>query len=51
MVMMQSYGDHNVDDDPVLVLSCGHIFTRETLDGWIDVKEAFVLSAEGETVG
>ena len=32
MIMFQSYEEINLDELPVMVLTCGHIFTVETLD-------------------
>ncbi|KAG0354300.1 hypothetical protein BG005_006580 [Podila minutissima] len=37
MIMMASLGETDVDDDPILVLSCGHALTMATLDGMMEM--------------
>lgn len=37
MIMMASLGETDVDDDPILVLSCGHALTMTTLDGMMEM--------------
>jgi hypothetical protein len=37
MVMLATYADHDVEEEPVLVLSCGHIV------GWISLDQIMGL--------
>ncbi|KAG0067610.1 hypothetical protein BGZ92_005099, partial [Podila epicladia] len=37
MIMMATLGETDVDDDPILVLSCGHALTMTTLDGMMEM--------------
>lgn len=47
MLEFTSYGDLDLDAQPVLVLDCGHIFTVETLDGHMGLTDVYKLDAEG----
>lgn len=40
MIEFNKYSDHNVDEDPVIFLSCGHFFAISTLDGYFGVETA-----------
>ena len=50
MVMLDTYAETNVDQDPVFVLKCGHIFTWGTLDGHMALQDAYDIDTEGATV-
>mgnify|MGYP000563149247 CR=1 FL=1 len=39
MIEMTKYADHDVDADPVIVLSCNHFFSTSTLDGHFNAVE------------
>ncbi|KAF9349803.1 hypothetical protein BGX26_011932 [Mortierella sp. AD094] len=41
MIMMASLGETDVDEDPILVLSCGHALTMTTLDGMMDMSRYY----------
>lgn len=41
LVMFQKYADIDVDEDPVVFLSCGHFFTRFTMDGIMAITEHY----------
>ncbi|KAJ3324873.1 hypothetical protein HDU76_013306 [Blyttiomyces sp. JEL0837] len=41
LVMFQEYGEVNLNDDPVIVLSCGHVFTVSTLDGVVGIEQVY----------
>eukprot|EP00980_Cylindrotheca_fusiformis_P004953 scaffold1051_cov119-Cylindrotheca_fusiformis.AAC.28 len=43
---MESYKEHDLDTDPIIVLDCGHFFGIETLDGHIRLHEAYEKSPE-----
>ncbi|KAG0327084.1 hypothetical protein BG000_001102 [Podila horticola] len=37
MILMANLGEIDVDDDPILMLSCGHALTMTTLDGMMEM--------------
>jgi hypothetical protein len=50
LVMLSTFADLDesaVDSDPLLLLLCGHVFTTSTLDGWMNMSDAY----EGATAG
>lgn len=48
----KSYSEINLDETPIVVLSCGHSFTAETLDGHMQMSEVYEhLPATGEYTG
>ncbi|KAI8836660.1 hypothetical protein BJ741DRAFT_604837 [Chytriomyces cf. hyalinus JEL632] len=42
VICMTSYRDLELDDDPVVVLNCGHVFTIATLDGTLDMDSVYI---------
>ena len=44
MIEFVTYGDCNIDYDPIIVLPCGHFYTMTTLDGIFDMSQAYVKS-------
>ena len=52
MLEFKSYSEINLDETPIIVLSCGHSFTAETLDGHMQMSEVYeYLPATGEYTG
>lgn len=52
MLEFKSYREINLDETPIVVLSCGHPFTAETLDGHMQMSEVYeLLPATGEYTG
>lgn len=49
MIMMASLGETDVDDDPILVLSCGHALTMTTLDGMMEMSRYYVQQNDPAT--
>ena len=49
MVMLDSYSETDVNQDPVFVLKCGHIFTWGTLDGHMALQDAYDCDTKGES--
>lgn len=47
MITLSSYAEADLDDDPVIFLSCGHFYTASTLDGHLDMKAAYVVDDTG----
>lgn len=41
IIMISTYKDHNVDDDPIIFLPCGHFFSTSTLDGHLAISEVY----------
>jgi hypothetical protein len=41
LILLSQYKDHDVDDDPILFLRCGHFFTVATLDGLLKMNEVY----------
>lgn len=42
LLTLTHLADVDVDADPVIVLACGHLFLRSTLDGWFELPTAYV---------
>ncbi|KAG8531640.1 uncharacterized protein KY384_003271 [Bacidia gigantensis] len=52
MLEFKSYNEINLDETPIIVLSYGHSFTAETLDGHMQMSEVYeYLPATGEYTG
>lgn len=51
MVMLQSYAEIDLCDDPIIVLQCGHFYTISTLDGLFELDSVFEGDGRGEVVG
>ena len=47
MINMTSYSDHDVDEDPVIFLPCGHFYATSTLDGHIEMHKAYEMDKSG----
>jgi len=41
MIMLATYADHDVDDDPIVFLSCAHFFAASTLDGQLGMNQVY----------
>jgi AAA domain len=41
MIMFDEYRNVDLNDDPVIFLSCGHFFTISTLDGFLQMKKVY----------
>ena len=51
MVMLKSYAEIDLCDDPIIVLRCGHFYTVSTLDGLFDMKSVFESNQQGQLIG
>lgn len=47
MVMFETYKDINVDEDPVIILPCKHMFTLSTLDGQLGLSDCYEMDKDG----
>ena len=43
MVMLESYGSVDLEEDPCIFTSCGHVFTLSTMDGMMEVSKHYEL--------
>ena len=50
MITMCKYGDVDLDEDPVVVLPCGHLLTMQSMDGHMELAKAYTLTESGETM-
>ena len=50
-IMFSTYNDVKVDEDPVCVLECGHLYTISFLDGLLQMDQMFLKDEEGKWVG
>lgn len=48
LLEFKSYSEISIDETPIVVLSCGHFFTAETLDGHMEMAEVYVQDSGGE---
>ncbi|KAI5848750.1 hypothetical protein DFP73DRAFT_583390 [Morchella snyderi] len=51
MIEFSPYSSIDLDENPILVLSCGHFFTRETLDGYLELDNAYSRDNQGRYDG
>lgn len=52
LVMLQTYGDIDLDSEPCIVLPCRHIFTVESMDGSMDMATHYEIdAATGDPTG
>ncbi|KAF9765505.1 hypothetical protein IL306_002205 [Fusarium sp. DS 682] len=51
LLEFRPFSEINLDENPIIVLGCGHFFTGETLDGLIGPGEACLKAKKGEFVG
>lgn len=45
------YGSIDLDESPILVLSCGHFFTSETLDGYLELHKVYRVDGQNNYTG
>lgn len=50
-IMYDNYGDVDLDENPIIFLTCGHFYTISTLDGLMDLKESYMIDPEGTILG
>ena len=51
MICFTSYKDLDLDEDPILVLPCGHFFTVSSLDGLFGIQQAYEVDPHGNFTG
>ena len=50
MLEFKSYGDHDIDTDPIIFLKCGHFYSMSSLDGMMEIDIAYERNLEGTFV-
>ena len=48
-ITLESYGEIDLDTDPIIVPSCGHLITVSSLDGFMDMTKYYTFG-EGNTI-
>lgn len=48
---MKTYGEVDLDDTPVVVLTCGHLYTGENLDMLVNMGDVYTVDSKGEYSG
>jgi hypothetical protein len=43
LITFAEYGEHDVDEEPVLVLPCGHILGWQSLDGIMELQDVYQI--------
>ncbi|KAF4468731.1 NFX1-type zinc finger-containing 1 [Fusarium albosuccineum] len=51
LLEFRSYAEVDLNENPVVVLGCGHFFTGETLDGLVGLDEVYTRDKEGNFSG
>lgn len=49
-ILSQQYAEINVNQDPIIFLSCGHFYTRSTLDAMMEFSEYYEINHITETI-
>ncbi|KAE8381131.1 hypothetical protein BDV26DRAFT_256154 [Aspergillus bertholletiae] len=49
-ITMESYEDINVNENPLVFLSCGHFYTISSLDGIMDIQEYYNIDPHTDTI-
>lgn len=49
-IMMSAYGEVNLDEEPCIIPSCGHILTLESMDGHMSMSDLYTMT-DGSIVG
>lgn len=51
MLEFNCYEDHDIDADPIIFLKCGHFYSMSTLDGVMEISNAYKTDNEGDFTG
>ncbi|KAK6358043.1 hypothetical protein TWF730_007397 [Orbilia blumenaviensis] len=46
LISLESYEDVDLNQDPIIVLRCDHIFTMSSLDGFLELDKHYVVNEE-----
>ena len=50
-IVGQTYGETNLDEDPVLFPQCGHFITLSNMDGQMDMARHYAMGVDGSLMG
>ena len=50
LIEFSNYADANIDNDPIVVLPCGHHYNITTLDGVFGMAQAYSMNSNGDYV-
>jgi len=50
LIEFSNYADANIDEDPIVVLPCGHHYNITTLDGVFGMSQAYTINPNGDFV-
>ena len=45
---LRSFKEDDVAEDPLLVLRCGHVLTRSTMDGYLELHQVYGMDSQGQ---
>ena len=48
VIMCAELYEHDPDESPLIILTCGHAYTVETLDGTVDIRSVYETDSEGK---
>ncbi|KAK4948351.1 hypothetical protein LTR10_012885 [Elasticomyces elasticus] len=51
MIEFKEYAQINLEETPVIALSCGHFFTTENLDGLIGLNDVYEIDPNSKIIG
>ncbi|KAK8064546.1 hypothetical protein PG994_007184 [Apiospora phragmitis] len=51
LLEFRTFGEIDLDESPVVTLSCGHFFTAESLDGLVNIAAVYTLDGAGRYNG
>ncbi|KAI9645838.1 hypothetical protein NHQ30_005273 [Ciborinia camelliae] len=51
LLELKLYKEIDLDDTPIIALSCGHFFTAESLDGMFEMSEVYEQDIHGDFTG
>ena len=44
---LRRYSEEEVSEDPLVVLTCGHVLPMSSMDGHLELHEAYAKNAQG----
>ncbi|KAL9582685.1 MAG: hypothetical protein Q9212_003149, partial [Teloschistes hypoglaucus] len=50
LLEMKTYGEIDLNENPIVALACGHFFTAETLDGHLQMSSVYEQDLHGEYI-
>ena len=50
LVSGHRFDDHDLEEEPLMILSCGHVFTLSTLDGHVGMGNYYEVDPTGRYI-